>query len=134
MQLKESLVFLSLGLLLSLSASAAPAQTFGVKKKPVKPHQFGNVTMNNFSEAGNEAPAVFQHWLHRMKYTCRLCHVDLGFAMRAGDTGTALVLEVFIEPHLDQALAQVADVLRLVESGNEQNLSGAYDRDALDAE
>lgn len=33
------------------------------------------------------APVQFPHWLHRSKYTCRLCHVDIGFAMVAGETG-----------------------------------------------
>jgi c(7)-type cytochrome triheme protein len=30
---------------------------------------------------------VFDHWLHRAKFTCRLCHVDIGFAMKTGATG-----------------------------------------------
>jgi c(7)-type cytochrome triheme protein len=83
---KEGCLSLVAALVLVLLPPPVQSQTFGVKKKPVKPHQFGNVTMNNFSEKNNEAPAVFKHWLHRMKYTCRLCHVDLGFAMRAGET------------------------------------------------
>jgi c(7)-type cytochrome triheme protein len=29
---------------------------------------------------------VFNHWLHRARFTCRLCHVDIGFAMEAGGT------------------------------------------------
>ena len=29
---------------------------------------------------------VFDHWLHRAKFTCRLCHVDIGFAMVAEAT------------------------------------------------
>lgn len=32
------------------------------------------------------APVVFDHWLHRAKFTCRLCHVDIGFAMEEGAT------------------------------------------------
>jgi c(7)-type cytochrome triheme protein len=32
-------------------------------------------------------PAVaFDHWRHRAMYTCRVCHVDLGFSLRAGET------------------------------------------------
>ena len=63
------------------------ADTFGAKQKRPKPEDFGNVVLNNFSEKKNIAPVVFKHWLHRSKYTCRLCHVDIGFAMRAGETG-----------------------------------------------
>jgi c(7)-type cytochrome triheme protein len=33
-------------------------------------------------------PAVtFDHWNHRTRYTCRVCHVDLAFAMKAGESG-----------------------------------------------
>ena len=60
---------------------------FGVKKKRPKLNEYGNVVMNNFSAKQHMAPVVFKHWLHRSKYTCRLCHVDIGFAMQAGATG-----------------------------------------------
>jgi c(7)-type cytochrome triheme protein len=65
-----------------------PSQSFsfGEKTKRPKPRDFGNVVINNYSAAKGEAAVVFPHWLHRSKYTCRLCHVDLGFAMRTGDT------------------------------------------------
>ncbi|HTZ17292.1 MAG TPA: c(7)-type cytochrome triheme domain-containing protein [Dissulfurispiraceae bacterium] len=29
---------------------------------------------------------VFAHWLHRTKYTCRVCHYELGFSMKVNDT------------------------------------------------
>jgi len=87
MKMRRSFFPLTLAFLLILTASMVSGQAFGVKKKPTKPHQFGNVTMNSFSEQNDVAPVVFKHWLHRMKYSCRLCHVDLGFAMQAGETG-----------------------------------------------
>lgn len=64
----------------------ALAQTFGLKKKRPKPHEFGNLVINNYSSMVNKPPVVFKHWLHRAKYSCRLCHVDIGFAMKAGGT------------------------------------------------
>lgn len=70
-----------------ICGSLAFAETFGVKKRAKKPHEYGNVVINNFSEGQNIAPVVFQHWVHRAQFTCRLCHVDLGFAMTAGGTG-----------------------------------------------
>jgi c(7)-type cytochrome triheme protein len=42
--------------------------------------------MNTLSEKNQVAPVVFDHWRHRLKYTCRLCHVDIGFAMEANGT------------------------------------------------
>ena len=58
----------------------------GVKKRRPLPFEFGRVVINNYSEASNIAPVVFDHWLHRAKFTCRLCHVDIGFAMETGAT------------------------------------------------
>ena len=65
-----------------------PAQvfSFGEKLKRPKAQDFGNVVINSYSEAKGEAAVMFPHWLHRAKFTCRLCHVDLGFAMQAGGT------------------------------------------------
>ena len=62
-------------------------QAFGVKTKRPKLHEYGNVIINNFSQQQKLPPVVFKHWLHRTKYTCRLCHVDIGFAMKAEATG-----------------------------------------------
>lgn len=62
------------------------AHAFGTKKKRPKVDEFGNVVINNFSEKEHMAPVVFKHWLHRSKFTCRLCHVDIGFAMQANGT------------------------------------------------
>jgi c(7)-type cytochrome triheme protein len=58
----------------------------GTKKKKPLPQEFGSVTMNNFSQQSGMAPVVFDHWVHRKNYTCRLCHVDIGFGMTANST------------------------------------------------
>lgn len=62
------------------------AQT-GVKKKRPLPHEFGREVINNYSQKAGLAPVVFDHWFHRSRFTCRVCHVDIGFAMKAGETG-----------------------------------------------
>ena len=62
-----------------------------VKKRRPLPHEFGRAVIANSSEKAGLAPVVFDHWLHRAKFTCRLCHVDLGFAMKAGATGIKAV-------------------------------------------
>ena len=61
------------------------AQT-GVKKRRPLPYEFGRVIINNYSEAVRLSPVQFDHWLHRAKFTCRVCHVDIGFAMEANQT------------------------------------------------
>jgi c(7)-type cytochrome triheme protein len=77
---------LFVAMLLLLTVSASLAQGTGVKKRRPLPHEFGNVVMNNLSEKNDVAPVVFSHWLHRSRFTCRLCHVDIGFAMQANGT------------------------------------------------
>jgi c(7)-type cytochrome triheme protein len=50
------------------------------------PQEYGKVIIANYSERAGLAPVVFNHWVHRARYTCRLCHVDIGFAMAKGAT------------------------------------------------
>jgi c(7)-type cytochrome triheme protein len=70
----------------ALLTGLATAEEFGLKKKRPKPHEYGRVVIDNFSSQKNQAPVVFPHWLHRARFTCRLCHVDIGFAMQGGGT------------------------------------------------
>src|SRR5512143_3506137 len=72
-------------LLLSVLLGVVSAQD-GTKKKRPLPYEYGRVIINNYSEKSGLAPVVFDHWFHRTKYTCRLCHVDIGFAMKSGAT------------------------------------------------
>ncbi len=78
--------YLAVVLLIAVSAGLALAQG-GVKKKRPLPPDYGRVVMGNHSERAGMAPVVFDHWLHRSLFTCRLCHVDIGFAMKANATG-----------------------------------------------
>jgi c(7)-type cytochrome triheme protein len=87
MKAKAVVVLLIISL---IGVSIAYAQGLGVRKRAKRPHEYGNVVMNNYSERNNIAPVVFNHWLHRALYTCRLCHVDLGFGMETGSTGTTM--------------------------------------------
>jgi c(7)-type cytochrome triheme protein len=83
MKIKALMIILVIAL---VGVSIAFAQSIGVRKRAKRPNEYGNVVMNNYSERNNIAPVVFNHWLHRALYTCRLCHVDLGFGMVAGST------------------------------------------------
>ncbi len=77
MRVKESCA-----LLFFLFCSVAPASAMTI----VPPDRFGRVVINNYSAQAGIAPVVFDHWLHRALFTCRLCHVDVGFAMQGGAT------------------------------------------------
>jgi len=75
------LVFLMVGLGFVLAfVGSANGRTMPI------PHEYGKVIIRNFSEQAGLAPVRFDHWLHRALYTCRLCHVDIGFAMEANAT------------------------------------------------
>ena len=50
------------------------------------PDHYGTVMLDNFSTAAGMDPVPFEHWRHRLLYTCRLCHVDVGFALQVGVT------------------------------------------------
>lgn len=79
-------MWFKLSLVLLLATTTLLAQAQGVKKRRPLPDEFGNVVMNNFSEKNDIAPVEFSHWLHRSRFTCRLCHVDIGFAMQVNST------------------------------------------------
>jgi c(7)-type cytochrome triheme protein len=59
----------------------------GTKQRRPLPYEYGRVIIDNYSEKADLPPVVFEHWIHRSKFTCRVCHVDIGFAMKAGATG-----------------------------------------------
>jgi len=67
-------------LVLLLGAAGGHAQI-------VAPADYGKVKLDTYSSKAGLGPVVFDHWLHRSKFTCRLCHVDIGFAMKAGASG-----------------------------------------------
>lgn len=49
--------------------------------------EYGRVVLDKHSSDGSPGAVVFDHWLHRSKFTCRLCHVDVGFGMQANTSG-----------------------------------------------
>jgi c(7)-type cytochrome triheme protein len=83
---KITLITMSL-LSIVVLMTLAFADQYGFRKKRPAYHEYANVVINNFSEKNNIAPVVYNHWLHRSRYTCRVCHMDLNFAMKAGGTG-----------------------------------------------
>ncbi len=82
----KKIIFICILIVLTVLALAF-AQERGVKKKRPLPQDYGKTVINNFSEKSRMAPVVFDHWLHRSRFTCRLCHSDIGFEMKAGATG-----------------------------------------------
>jgi len=72
-------------LILLMEATVTWAQN-GVIKRNQPPSEYGRVVINNHSRQAGMPPVVFDHWSHRNKYTCRLCHLEIGFSMAANAT------------------------------------------------
>jgi c(7)-type cytochrome triheme protein len=76
----------AVSLVLSLILSPIGSAQIYLPKPAPPPSDYGKVILDNYSGAEPGA-VVFDHWLHRSKFTCRVCHVDVGFAMQAKATG-----------------------------------------------
>lgn len=78
-------------LLVSSFGSAMDRAELAKVLKTIPPNgpfwKYGNVTMRIRSKEAGMDPVVFPHWSHRARYTCRVCHQELGFGMRRGDSG-----------------------------------------------
>jgi c(7)-type cytochrome triheme protein len=49
------------------------------------PGSYGTIIMKkNTGDREDLRPVVFPHWVHRQKYTCKVCHTDLGYSLKAG--------------------------------------------------
>ena len=68
--------------LLGLAMLACAAVLWSVT--PDARAEYGDVVMNNYSDAAGMRPVVFPHWFHRIRYRCKVCHADLGFKFKAG--------------------------------------------------
>jgi c(7)-type cytochrome triheme protein len=66
-----------------LLALAALAWALGGLLAPARA-EYGDVVINNYSDAAGMRPVVFPHWFHRIRYRCKVCHADLGFKFKAG--------------------------------------------------
>lgn len=75
--------------MLFLTVSARHLFSHDVFRLPpvLPPEEYGDVLMDKSSPAKGMTPVVFSHWTHRSKYTCRVCHTELEFAMKANMTG-----------------------------------------------
>jgi c(7)-type cytochrome triheme protein len=53
--------------------------------------EYGDVVINNHSDAAGMRPVIFPHWFHRIRYRCKVCHADLGFKFKAGGNDINMV-------------------------------------------
>lgn len=75
-------------LAVALMCAVVTARAHGFLNLPPlpSPDRYGNILINRTSTKNGVKPASFSHWLHRKKHTCRVCHSELEFNMKAGTT------------------------------------------------
>lgn len=59
----------------------------GYLASPTASAEYGDIVINNYSDDAGMRPVVFPHWFHRIRYSCKVCHGDLGFEFAAGGNG-----------------------------------------------
>lgn len=53
--------------------------------------EYGDVVINNHSDAAGMRPVIFPHWFHRVRFACKVCHADLDFKFKAGGNDINMV-------------------------------------------
>ena len=53
--------------------------------------EYGDILLNNIAEKAGMQPVVFPHWFHRIRFTCKVCHADLGIKLKAGSSQIKMV-------------------------------------------
>ena len=71
--------------LFALGAATASSQFYDLPPLP-HPSQYGNVLITRQTADMTMPTVSFSHWSHRTRYTCRVCHFELEFAMEANAT------------------------------------------------
>jgi c(7)-type cytochrome triheme protein len=74
-----------LGVFLVLSTAGAAFPQWDLPKN-LPPDEYGTVLINRTSEKNGVKPAVFSHWVHRRKHTCRVCHFEIEFNFKVNTT------------------------------------------------
>lgn len=80
-------VFASVLVLFLFFEGFAVAQWFEDQLPPLPPPaQYGNIMINRTSDKSDMLPVGFSHWIHRRRFTCKVCHSELEFEMKVNAT------------------------------------------------
>lgn len=79
---------LIMGVLIYHGANAQNPRELRPDYKGIKsPGAYGSIVLDRYTGRGKPMKAVvFPHWWHRTQFTCKVCHNDIGFPMKAGAT------------------------------------------------
>jgi c(7)-type cytochrome triheme protein len=56
------------------------------------PEKYGNVHLSRRTISSGKKEVLFTHWTHRMLYSCRVCHFELGFPMEVNEVDITMDL------------------------------------------
>ena len=73
-------------IVVSTISNRAYANRFWDLPAPAPLDEYGDLLIDRSSTSNGVKPVYFSHWQHRVKYTCRVCHWELDFAFKAGET------------------------------------------------
>jgi c(7)-type cytochrome triheme protein len=83
--MSKIVIIIMAGLVVLVGAIAAETGDFELpEQQPF--YQYGNILIDRISSLNNVPSVSFSHWRHRLKYTCRVCHIELGFQMMLNTT------------------------------------------------
>lgn len=66
------------------AVAAAAVLALGIGGASDARAEYGDIVMNQYSDAAGIRPVVFPHWFHRVRFSCKACHSDLGIKFKAG--------------------------------------------------
>jgi c(7)-type cytochrome triheme protein len=81
MIMKITIVLLCGCAALVLLVSPGGSQSFFDLPQAIPPEEYGNLIITRTPE-----DALFSHWIHRQRFTCRVCHFELEFNMLVNTT------------------------------------------------
>ena len=111
-----------LGLLITISTLQMDSQA-----------EYADVIINNNSDAEGVRPVIFPHWFHRIRFRCKVCHMELGFEMKAG--GNDITMDAILDGKYCGAChdGEVAwsvincDLCHSAKPGTESQIKGGHD-------
>lgn len=86
--MRKGLMLVGLALLFlvgGMSARAWAGRFWQLPPLP-PPDKYGDLLLDRLATANQVKPVYFSHWSHRSKYACRVCHWELNFSFKAGQT------------------------------------------------
>lgn len=64
-----------------IACGVSLAEMSGSYSHLIEPEKYGNILLSRKCVSAGKKEVLFTHWTHRMLYSCRVCHLEIGFPM-----------------------------------------------------